>query len=202
MEQPDFEAARQYASARLHELPASLSYHSIHHTRDGVVPAVERFAAWEGVDGESLLLLRTAAWYHDIGFIEQPLEHEAIGVRIAATVLPQWGYSLTQIGTIAGMIMATKLPQSPHTKLEALLADADLDVLGRPDFLARNEDLRNELAAFGTQMTDCQWLHDQLAFVQSHRYWTEAARALRDGQKRRNLQTLIRLLEGCQDRSA
>jgi hypothetical protein len=56
MKLPDVEGAKQYALTRLEqELPATLSYQSVQHTRDGVVPAVERFAAWEGVDDNALL---------------------------------------------------------------------------------------------------------------------------------------------------
>ncbi len=198
MKLPDFERAKQYALTRLEqELPASLSYHSVRHTRDGVVPAVERFAAWNGVDDAALLLLRTAAWYHDLGFVEQRIDHEAIGVRIAAFVLPHFGYTPAQIVTIGGMIMATKLPQSPNTPLEELVVDADLDLLGRTNFLERNQDLRNELAAYGMTLSDDEWYRDQLAFLQNHRYWTTVARTLRDEQKHRNIAALKELLARC-----
>jgi uncharacterized protein len=198
MKLPDFAGAKQYALTRLErELPALLRYHSVQHTRDGVVPAVERFAAWDGVDDDALLLLRTAAWYHDLGFVEQRIDHEAIGVRIATSMLPCFGYTPPQIATISEMIMATKLPQSPHTPLEEIVADADLDLLGRSNFLERNQDLRKELAAYGTTQTDYQWYTDQLDFLQNHRYWTAAARALRDEQKHRNIVRLTELLAQC-----
>ena len=46
MDQPDFKRARQYALERLErELPPTLIYHSLAHTRDDVVPAAERLAA-------------------------------------------------------------------------------------------------------------------------------------------------------------
>ena len=55
MKDPDFEQARRYALKRLgQELPAVLTYHSMEHTRDDVVPAIEQLAAMEGVEGEEL----------------------------------------------------------------------------------------------------------------------------------------------------
>ncbi len=199
MKQHDYIGARHYALSRLeNELPAFLTYHCVRHTRDDVVQAADNLAAHEGVDGHSLLLLRTAAWYHDIGFVEQQIDHEAIGVRIAALILPRFGYSVTDIATIGGMIMATKLPQSPQTILEQVMADADLDGLGRADFWERNRDLRAELNAKGSTPTDREWYSDQLDFLRGHSYWTVSAHALRDGQKQRNIDTLIRLLETCQ----
>lgn len=195
MDQPNFERAKQYALAQLEqELHPALLYHSLEHTRDSVVPAVERLAAWEGIDDASRLLLETAAWYHDIGFVKQPTDHEVMSVRIAAEVLPCFGYTLPQIASISGMIMATKLPQSPHTPLEAVLADADLDVLGHDTFLKRSGDLRAERAAFGMAMTDEQWYREQLEFLRAHRYWTAAARAIRDAGKQRNIEALAGLL--------
>lgn len=194
--QPDFVGAERYALARLeHDLPAALVYHSLTHTRDDVVPAVERLAGRAGVVGEALLLLRTAALFHDIGFIEQRAEHEAAGARIAAAVLPSLGFQPGQIATVLGMIMATRLPQSPHTLLEQLLADADLDVLGRDDFLVRNELLRAEFRAYGTVMSDAAWYSGQLSFLSQHRYWTHAAAELRGSGKRANVASLERALK-------
>ena len=195
---PNFECARRYALNRLsRELSPSLFYHSLPHTRDDVAPAVERLAALDGVDGAALLLLRTAAYYHDIGFVMQRDGHEAVGARIAAAALPRFGYTPEQIGQISGMILATKLPQSPQNRLEELLADADLDNLGREDFLARNQALRAELAAFGSTSADEQWYSAQLVFLTSHHYWTVAARGLRDAQKQRNIEALYNLLASC-----
>lgn len=108
---PDLGGAKTYALERLeHELPDHLLYHSLVHTRDDVVPAVERIAEKEGVTGEALTLLLTAAYFHDIGFTEGPTNHEEVGVSIASEVLPRFGYTPEQIKTISGIIMATKLP--------------------------------------------------------------------------------------------
>ena len=199
MDQPDFERAKQYALERLErELPPTMFYHSLAHTRDDVVPAAERLAALEGVEGEALLLLRTAAFYHDLGHVEQYTDHEAIGVRIAAEVLPHFGYSTAHIQVVRGIIIATKLPQSPRALLEEIMADADLDVLGRDDFLARNQDLRAERVALGMLTTDEEWYSGQLEFIQTHRYFTAAARTLRDARKQQNIEEMVKLLEKCQ----
>jgi uncharacterized protein len=92
------------------------------------------------------------------------------------------------------MIMATRLPQTPHTLLECILADADLDVCGRDDFLALNRCLRAELAATGNVTSDREWYSEQLSFLRAHRYWTAAARYGRDQVKRANIAALERLL--------
>jgi uncharacterized protein len=199
MRQSNFEQARTYALQRLQrELPPALTYHSLAHTRDDVAPATLRLAAAAGVAGEQRILLHTAAYYHDIGFVLQRIDHEAIGAQIAAEVLPDFGYSPEQIDLIHGMIMATKLPQSPRTILEQLMADADLDALGRTDFIIRNQALRDELAAFGAHWDDLAWAREQLWFVGSHEYWTDAARQVRGEQKRRNIELIREMIERCE----
>ena len=193
--QPDFEGARQHALMLLeHKLPPTLFYHSLAHTRDDVAPAAERLAASECVIGEALLLLRTAAYFHDVGFVVQRLNHEAIGAQMAAHVLPRFGYGQAHIQIITDLIMITKLPQMPHTRLERIIADADLDVLGREDFLVRNQALRDELAASGVSTADEAWYSSQLQFLQTHHYFTASARSTRDAQKQENIAALTRLL--------
>src|SRR6266545_8069079 len=144
--EPDEQRARAYAYSSLRKLPAALTYHSLAHTCDDVVPAVERLAALLGVAGENLVLLRTAAYFHDTGFVERRDKHEAASARLATSVLPYCGYTPSQIAAIERMIMATRLPQTPHTLLEQILADADLDSLAREDFLGTSLALRAELA--------------------------------------------------------
>lgn len=195
MTQPDFERARQYALERLtRDLSPDYHYHSLWHTQNEVVPAAERLAEQESVTGDSLLLLRTAAWFHDLGCIVQRTEHEAIGVGMAQAVLPALGYLGDQLRAIQNMIMATRLPQTPHSLLDQILADADLDVLGRHDFFSRNAALRVELAAFGVTWLDRQWHQNQIDFLQAHHYFTSAARNLRDGQKQQHIKLLMDLV--------
>ena len=196
MEGPDFEQAWHYAQQRLeHELSPSLTYHSVWHTQSDVVPAVQRLATLEDLDDESTLLLVTAAWYHDMGFIYQQAGHEAIGVQIATENLPGFGYTAAQIEIISGLIMATKLPQSPQTHLEELMADADLDNLGREDFLPVAHKLRTEQETFGVVQTDDEWYRMEIGFLEDHTYFTETAHQLRNAGKQANIETLYELMQ-------
>lgn len=196
MNTQNFEQAKQYALHRLEmELSPGLYYHGLRHTTEDVVPATEKFAEGEGIKGESHDLLLTAAWFHDLGFIEVRAGHEAIGARIALEVLAGFGYTEEQIQIVKGIIMATVVPQSPLTILEQIMADADLDVLGRDDFMLRNGNLRRELAFFGQEFTDTQWFSGQLKFVETHTYFTASARALRDAGQLKNVGELKKRLE-------
>lgn len=194
---PDsFEQARHYAQQRLErELSRGLTYHSLEHTSQDVVPAAQVFAGGEGIQGDDLTLLLTAAWFHDLSFIEVRAGHEAVGIRLAAEVLPGLGYSAAELQVVAEIIQATVVPQQPTTLLEKVMADADLDVLGRDDFWPRNVKLRQETAFFGKVLTDAEWYAGQLTFVASHTYCTATARALRDAGQLRSVALLRRALE-------
>jgi uncharacterized protein len=150
-----------------------------------------------GVQGEDLLLLQTAALYHDIGFVKQSLDHETASAHIAQEKLPHFGYNPDQIQRITRMIMATKLPQNPENLLEQLMADADLDVLGRDDFFISTLKLRAELEAYGRPTTLKEWYTSQLNFLQSHTYFTAVANSLRLEQKKQNIEGLKELIQKC-----
>lgn len=187
-----------YALAYLEEgLALDLVYHSLWHTQKEVALRVEWLAAQEGLSPEAQMLVGTAAYYHDIGFVRRRDDHENVSAQITGEILPRFGYTPTQVRLIQGMIRATRLPQNPHNILDAVVADADLDVLGRDDFFARNRALRTELAASGVTFTDQAWYSQQLRFLQQHHYFTATARQDRGAKKQENLRQLQALLSDC-----
>jgi len=194
---PDYSGAVNYALHRLRtELPPRLFYHNILHTEEDVLPAVVRLARLSNVTEPDLHLLEVAAAFHDLGQIETSLGHEQIGIEVMSEVLPRYGFSAGDIERVAGMILATRLPQSPQNEEQALLADADLDSLGREDFMATSKALWQERAACGLVIPWQTWLENQLHFLQAHRYFTSAAQTLRQDGKQKNIAILKRLICG------
>jgi uncharacterized protein len=195
---PNYEHAKAYAVARLaHELPPTLLYHSAWHTCDEVAPRAEWLAKREGLSQEAQILIGTAAFYHDIGFVQQTKDHEKASAKIALEILPRFGYTPDQIRLVVGMIMATRIPQAARTHLQQVVADADLDVLGRSDFHARNAALRTEMAALGDVAPDEIWYPNQVAFLKQHRYFTSTARSQRSAGKQENLRIIQEIIAEC-----
>ena len=129
----DFEAAKQFVLKKLkEELSKDLIYHSVEHTLD-VINAAKRLGEMEGLQDEQICLVKTAALFHDIGFIKVYDGHEEVSMQIAGEVLPDFGYSQEDIEIIINLIRATKIPQKPQNHLEEILADSDLDYIGRDD---------------------------------------------------------------------
>ncbi len=171
-----------------------LHYHSIEHTKD-VVRAVERLALMEGVTDEGLFLLKSAATYHDAGFVEQYEKNEPIGARLAEEILPKYGYSEQHIETIKELIYVTQIPHKPKNKLEEIMCDADLDYLGRDDFHEIADRLRRELREHGKLDSDRKWDEIQVDFLIAHRYFTETALRTRNNKKLKNIEEVKERLE-------
>lgn len=193
--QPDYDGAIAYALCRLRtELSPLLTYHNLLHTEDDVMPAVVRLAQLSHLAEPDIRLLEVGAAFHDIGQIKTSLGHEQVGIEIMSEVLPGLGFCATDIARLTGMIQATEMPQTPRTNDQALLADADLDSLGRDDFFPTSQALWHERAACGMDIPWRTWLEIQLQFLQTHRYFTPAAQVLRNAGKQKNIELLKGLL--------
>ena len=176
------------------QLSPKLLYHSINHTLD-VTKAVERFAIMEGITDEDLFLLKTAATYHDAGFIEKYEHNEKVAMMLARQILPKYGYTDDQIEIIDGLIKSTEIPQNPQTLLEKIMCDADLDYLGRDDFHEIADLLKRELREHGKLDSDRKWDEIQVKFLEQHVYFTESAINLRRAKKLKHIEDVKQRLE-------
>lgn len=179
----NYAKAERFIHAMLSKhLPKNLHYHSIFHTKD-VTSAVERIALREGITDEDLFLLKSAASYHDAGFIEKYDSNEPIGIAMAREHLPKFGYTETQIQRIEELINVTKIPHEPKNKLEEVMCDADLDYLGRDDFWEISDKLRRELREHGKIKSDRKWDEIQISFFEKHKYFTQTSILSRQAKK-------------------
>ncbi len=189
-----YKAERAITNKLKAELSDNLYYHSIAHTKD-VVAAVERLAISEGVTDEGLFLLKSAASYHDAGFVSQYEKNEKIGASMAQEILPRFGYTQEHIDKIKELIYVTEIPHQPKNKLEEIICDADLDYLGRDDFHQIAAKLGKELIEHGKIDNLKQWDEIQVKFLKQHRYFTKTAIATRRKKKEKNMQEVIDRLE-------
>jgi class 3 adenylate cyclase/ligand-binding sensor domain-containing protein len=176
------------------ELSEKLHYHSYDHSKD-VTRQAERIAIGEGITDEDLFLLKTAASYHDAGFVKQYEKNEPIGAEMAQEILPKFGYTQTHIDRIKELIFVTQIPHQPKNKLEEIMCDADLDYLGREDFHEIADKLRLELREHGKIDSDRKWDEIQVSFLSQHRYFTQTAIKTRREGKKQNLAIVKKRLE-------
>ncbi len=175
-------------------LPKNLHYHNLKHTVD-VYTQVELIGRSENVSLEEQLLLQTAALFHDAGHLIDYNTHEEMGVKLAREILPQYQYSERQIQIISELIMVTKLPPKPKNLLEAIMCDADLDYLGRVDFIPVSNNLYKELHEHGRIGTIQEWNEMQIKFIEKHQYFTNTARKLRNVNKNSQLENIKNWIE-------
>jgi HD superfamily phosphodiesterase len=186
----NYHAAKAFILDKLErELPDKLTYHGLHHTLD-VLSITEELCYFEKVSPHDALLLKTAALFHDSGFTISNVAHETYGCQLAQEHLPRYDYTPAEIEQINGMIMATKIPQSPRNFLEKIICDADLDYLGRDDFYSIGAKLFEELRTYNVLKTEEAWNRLQVSFLEKHAFFTRTNRRRRAPRKQRYLEEL------------
>ena len=190
----NFDGAEQHILTLLGKEMPNLQYHNIKHIYD-VLESALVIAESEKISSDEINLLRLAALFHDAGFIRSAANHEERGVEMAREILPAYGLSCDQIDAICGMIMATRIPQSPSNQLEKILCDADLDYLGRDDFYEIGGRLFEELRAQTIVETEREWNLVQKTFLDSHRYHTNYSKTNRERFKHQRLQEIVAKLK-------
>lgn len=175
------------------ELPKHLYYHNLKHTID-VTNQAELIGRGEGINDEEMLLLKTAALFHDLGHTIASKDHEFIGTQLVKEILPLYGYDDEQIEVINGIIMATKLPPTPTTLLQKIICDSDLDYLGRADFIPVSDTLFQELKAQNIITNIDDWNRLQIKFLSAHQYFTQTANNLREVNKQQQIERISKLL--------
>ena len=155
-----------------------------------VCTQVELHGVQESVSTEELLLLRPQVLIHDglsVLFF-QTLQQKCL--KMVYEVLSDYQYSKDQIILLAPLILATRMPVHPHDLLEEIMCDADLDYLGRVDYIPVAAKLYQELKERGLVGELADWVNMQIKFMESHQYYTATARQMREANKLEQLSKL------------
>lgn len=190
----NFHAVKAFIVDKLtQELSPKLTYHGLHHTLD-VLYVTEDLCQLESIPPYETMLLKTAALFHDAGFTVSNKNHEQLGCEMASEVLPRYDYLDKDIDQICSMIMATKIPQTPQNKYEAIICDADLDYLGRDDFYTIGSTLFEEFRTFQVVQNEKDWNQLQISFLEKHAFFTETNIQRRTSKKQLYIEELRGLL--------
>ncbi len=170
----------------------SFVYHDLQHTRD-VVNVCKKLGDAYKLEPNDLTDLLIAAWFHDTGFIKGQENHENRSVEIALSFLHNYALPPETLSIITRCIQATCVPHSPHSLIEKIICDADLSHLGTDAYWYRNARVREEMVNIsGKSMTEEEWLDFEIAFMISHTYQTDIAKALFDKPKKKHIEILNR----------
>ena len=169
-------------------LPDHLTYHSLSHTID-VANVCEAYINHYKIDEAHAKLIRIAAIGHDFGYIISPVDHEERSIQTLSQLLPEILDS-HEIALVNGMIRATKVPQQPKNFYDEIVADADLDYLGRTDYDKLSGNLLKEFEYYHIVSTQEDWFDLQIKFLENHQFHTSFAQEFRKPLKLQKLKEL------------
>ena len=182
---------RKYVLNKLKaDLPEHLTYHGIEHTMD-VLNVCEQYIRRLNLGEEDRFLLRIGAVVHDMGFLNGSANHEEVGAGMASELMLQLGMKAAQIEEVTGLVLSTKIPQTPKNELQKIICDADLDYLGRDDYPEISQRLYKEFKFMKVIQTDEDWKNLQINFLKAHYFHTPFAIANRAPKKQYWLNKLL-----------
>ncbi len=172
------------------KLPSKMVFHDVAHTQQ-VVRAVRRLAQDQGLSASDTEALVLAAYFHDTGYTQKYIGHEAVSAAIAADFLRAQNYPATGIELIQTLIRATEYGTESVGPLADTLVDADLSGMGREEFTAAGERLRLEWEMYLPDRTYStpDWVQYQLDFLTDNNFRTPAARARYGPGRLENIRT-------------
>jgi len=150
----------------------NLLYHSFEHTQ-AVVNQCEIATSELKLNKKKVKILKTAAWFHDVGYLFTLEHHEAKSIEIATRFLKANHEEFDCINEVSDCIASTEIGVEPKTELAALLKDIDVSYGLCTNFLETGNLLREEWALTKQLIfTDMKWNEIQLTFLKSLRFHT------------------------------
>lgn len=168
------------------KLQPDFVYHNYKHTLQ-TVKACRELSQTYNLSSRELEILQLAALFHDTGYTETYTGHEEQSVKIFRDFLKN-DYTEEDLQKVESLILSTKASHVPSELLEEILHDSDYINIGKKKFSERAELLRIEWErVLKKRFTDLQWAEEQLNFLISKSFVTEAAMDLYEDQREANI---------------
>lgn len=160
-----------------HYSQAEFPYHDIEHTK-AVVRSAQFMCDRENIDDQTSVAIALAAWFHDLGYVHDPANHELVGCDLLEDFLKAENISEFDMSQLKELVLATNLETSPNNLAEKILKDADLHYLGTHSYLEEAEHLRTEWKRLkNIQFSEKEWCDVNLDFLRFHQFYTATAQA-------------------------
>jgi hypothetical protein len=156
-----------------------------------VVEAASQIADHYQISDGDTFVLTTAAWFHDLGYFVNADNHEEHGVHLAQEFLHELQVEPETIARISDVILATRIPQHPKTRLQEILCDADLFHFGMTNFWQLSKRLRKEREQRENRsITKTEWRRQTIETLANHQYFTDYCQLLLGHGKMANIKKL------------
>lgn len=163
-----------YVGSMMTDTASNLYFHNFRHVLD-VCEQTELLAHSENVKDEDLLLLKTAALLHDIGYSISYNDVQILSEDMARETLPLFRYKPPQIEKVCRLMKASHHETTPCNILEEIIHDANMMYFGRADFTERMMNHLREMKEHGIPVEKTKWLHNHIHRLHNHRFYTRAA---------------------------
>lgn len=165
-------------------------FHNYRHTVK-VVRVCDMLSMESDISKHDRFLVHLAGWFSNIGYNEDAFHHEEHSAKHAKAFFEAKGLDKEDVDEIQVCILATRIPQHPHTITARILCDAVLFHLSDPTYFEELDLLRKEWEVNRKEKhEDDDWLQINIEFLQSHFYFSPFARKNFEKEKRNNLMKL------------
>jgi predicted metal-dependent HD superfamily phosphohydrolase len=168
----------------------NLVYHDLGHTKK-VVARVEEISAHYQLSDEDMLIVYTAAWFHDTGHLFTDMtSHEQKSIELATEFMRQVNLDDSIIEKVSDCILATAFPRKPSGLLQEIICDADTYHFGTDEFKKTNRQIKKELELRNYTTRLLEWRKNTIDMLEQHVYYTSYCKALLEEGKQRNIEKL------------
>jgi predicted metal-dependent HD superfamily phosphohydrolase len=189
------EEIAEYAADVLKCQPiCQFQYHNIQHTRS-VVKNVEVLGKSLKLDENALVVLKIAAWFHDLGYVNSYSHHEDESILMAIAFLSERNVNPMVIESVDEGINATRVPQNTDSLIGEIIADADLFDLGTDRFFIQSKNLWAEWNKHLKPINELEFWTISYDFLKSHRYYTLYSLTHLESKKQENLKKVEMIIQ-------
>ena len=172
------------------ELSQDCLFHTINHTMD-VVRNAEIIGSYSNLCEECQDVLRIAALFHDVGYVDSYEDHEVEGAARASGFLKAKNVEPYIIEQVVECILATKMPQKPKDDISRILCDADLMNMTFDDYFEHIDLMRQEWERTGkAKLNKLEAYQASLEFFKSHQYHSEYGKKILQPKKEKTASRL------------
>lgn len=171
-------------------MPRTMHFHDLEHTLYVTRTALTLGQAMK-LAPDALAVVEAAALFHDTGYAKVYQGHEEKSAELATAFLHRIGVGKGDIARVRACILSTRFGVKPRNVLQQVVRDGDSAKAGQVDFIPRSEALKKELELVRRKkISATDWLAENVAYLEQHRFHTTVAQARYGKQKMLNLRVL------------
>ncbi len=173
----------------------TLAFHNLKHTQY-VVDKTKEIAGHYHVNEKEMLILYTAAWFHDTGYLfTEPSKHEAMSAEVMKKFMLDLTNDTELISEIEQCIMATKSPRNPSNLLQQIICDADTYNLGTKEFKDTNKRVLKENKLKTGEVDKKEFYNSTIKMLEQHQFYTTYCKDLLSVTKELNMKKIKKKLQ-------